>query len=131
MLFHKNCLFGCLDNEGIDSKSIVLIFTFIYVSFQVDFLFLTICLFLKHSLFSLKLYLGYVESDGKFIVEDVVYYESGPQTPLKSIEDDQFILLMSGINFVSRINFKRSLCLTKPIATSSPTHVTSVMTLIC
>uniref|UniRef100_A0A336LN48 DNA polymerase delta subunit 2 n=1 Tax=Culicoides sonorensis TaxID=179676 RepID=A0A336LN48_CULSO len=42
--------------------------------------------------------LGYVEADGKFIVEDVLFYESGPQKPLKSINDEQFILLMSGIN---------------------------------
>lgn len=50
----------------------------------------------------MKFNTGYVEGDGKFIVEDVIYYESGPQTPLQSFADDKFVLLMSGINFVRR-----------------------------
>ncbi|XP_063699789.1 DNA polymerase delta subunit 2 [Culicoides brevitarsis] len=57
--------------------------------------------------------LGYVEGDGKFIVEDVIYNESGPQAPLKTLEDDLFVILISGISLSNNSTIAEHLDLLK------------------
>ncbi|XP_058059311.1 DNA polymerase delta subunit 2 [Anopheles bellator] len=42
--------------------------------------------------------LGYEESDGRFFVEDFIFYEGGPQKQLKSLESSPLLVLVSGLN---------------------------------
>uniref|UniRef100_A0A2M4ALT6 DNA polymerase delta subunit 2 n=2 Tax=Anopheles triannulatus TaxID=58253 RepID=A0A2M4ALT6_9DIPT len=40
----------------------------------------------------------YQESDGRFFVEDYLFYEGGPQKPLKSLDSSPLLVLISGLN---------------------------------
>lgn len=41
---------------------------------------------------------GYEDGDGRFHVEEYLFYESGPQKPLKTLESSPLIVLISGLN---------------------------------
>ncbi|XP_055372182.1 DNA polymerase delta subunit 2 [Condylostylus longicornis] len=41
---------------------------------------------------------GYVECDGKFEVEDMIFYESGPQKSLKILDESPLLVLISGFD---------------------------------
>uniref|UniRef100_A0A8D8GXB3 DNA polymerase delta subunit 2 n=1 Tax=Culex pipiens TaxID=7175 RepID=A0A8D8GXB3_CULPI len=41
---------------------------------------------------------GYEDGDGRFHVEEYLFYEAGPQKPLKSLECSPLIVLISGLN---------------------------------
>lgn len=43
-------------------------------------------------------FVGYVEADGLFNVEEIVFYECGPEIPLKSLDSSPSILILSGLN---------------------------------
>lgn len=50
---------------------------------------------------------GYQEGDGKFTVEDVLFYESGPQATLQPLDESPLVVLISGLDQVTN----RALCL--------------------
>lgn len=45
--------------------------------------------------------IGYEEGDGKFIVDDYVVYESGPQKPLTELSQSPLLVLVSGLDQVN------------------------------
>lgn len=45
--------------------------------------------------------LGYDEGNGKFIVEDYLFYESGPQRSLSDLSESPLLVLISGLDQVS------------------------------
>lgn len=53
--------------------------------------------------------LGYEDGDGRFRVEDYLFYESGPQKPLKSLECSPLLVLISGLNMGSPNDFSMSM----------------------
>ncbi|XP_055840808.1 DNA polymerase delta subunit 2 [Episyrphus balteatus] len=53
--------------------------------------------------------LGTIEDDGKFIVEDTVFLESGPQRELASLPKPASIILISGLNQIHCHEFSESL----------------------
>lgn len=53
---------------------------------------------LKRSLFFNKI--GYEDGDGKFTVDDYLFYESGPQRPLKDLSESPLLVLVSGLDQV-------------------------------
>lgn len=63
----------------------------------------------KLIIFILKPKTGYEEGDGKFIVEDYIFYESGPQKSLKTIDESPLVVFISGLNQSSNNNFSMSL----------------------
>lgn len=46
--------------------------------------------------------LGYEDCDGKFTVEDFLFYESGPQRSLKSLTESPLLVLVSGLDQVQQ-----------------------------
>ncbi|XP_055542140.1 DNA polymerase delta subunit 2 [Wyeomyia smithii] len=42
--------------------------------------------------------LGYEDCDGRFQVDDYIFYECGPQKPLKTLECSPLVVLISGLN---------------------------------
>ncbi|XP_058123972.1 DNA polymerase delta subunit 2 isoform X1 [Anopheles ziemanni] len=53
--------------------------------------------------------MGYEESDGRFFVEDFIFYEGGMQKPLKPLESSPLLVLMSGLNQSAANDFSMSL----------------------
>lgn len=53
--------------------------------------------------------LGYENDEGKFVVEDHLFYESGPQTPLKDLTSSPLLVLVSGLDQSATHDFTMSL----------------------
>ncbi|XP_055302693.1 DNA polymerase delta subunit 2 isoform X2 [Sitodiplosis mosellana] len=53
--------------------------------------------------------LGYENDEGKFMVEDNLFYESGPQTPLKDLTSSPLLVFVSGLDQSSTHDFTMSL----------------------
>uniref|UniRef100_A0AAG5DK48 DNA polymerase delta subunit 2 n=1 Tax=Anopheles atroparvus TaxID=41427 RepID=A0AAG5DK48_ANOAO len=53
--------------------------------------------------------MGYEESDGRFFVEDFIFYEGGPQKPLKPLDSSPLLVLISGLNQSAAHDFSMSL----------------------
>ncbi|CAD7086276.1 unnamed protein product [Hermetia illucens] len=53
--------------------------------------------------------LGYIETDGRFMVDDILFYESGPQKSLKTLEDSPLLVLISGLDLSSSDGLSMSL----------------------
>lgn len=53
--------------------------------------------------------LGYENDEGKFVVEDHLFYESGPQKPLKDLTSSPLLVLVSGLNQSATHDFTMSL----------------------
>uniref|UniRef100_A0A182Y0B4 DNA polymerase delta small subunit n=1 Tax=Anopheles stephensi TaxID=30069 RepID=A0A182Y0B4_ANOST len=53
--------------------------------------------------------MGYEESDGRFFVEDHIFYEGGPQKELQPLETSPLLVLMSGLNQTAANDFSPSL----------------------
>ncbi|XP_052896752.1 DNA polymerase delta subunit 2 isoform X2 [Anopheles moucheti] len=51
----------------------------------------------------------YEESDGRFFVEDHIFYQGGPQKELKPLESSPLLVLMSGLNQTAANDFSPSL----------------------
>lgn len=55
------------------------------------------------------LYIGYEGCDGKFLVDDILYYESGPQKPLSTLNESPLVVLISGLDWDFENEFLQSL----------------------
>jgi hypothetical protein len=44
---------------------------------------------------------GYMEGAGVFFVDELIYYESGVERPLKALDKSPSIVFLSGIDLVS------------------------------
>lgn len=53
--------------------------------------------------------LGYENDEGKFVVDDVLFYESGPQTPLKDLSSAPLVVFVSGLDQSATHDFTMSL----------------------
>ncbi|XP_037928858.1 DNA polymerase delta subunit 2 [Teleopsis dalmanni] len=53
--------------------------------------------------------LGNIEEDGCFNVEDLLYYESGPQKPLPKLSQSKIIVIISGLGQINNQNFSDAL----------------------
>ncbi|XP_023299916.2 DNA polymerase delta subunit 2 [Lucilia cuprina] len=54
--------------------------------------------------------MGLIEEDGRFDVQELIFYESGPQRPLKVKGTEQrFLILVSGLDWVQSHNYVDSL----------------------
>uniref|UniRef100_A0A182RSJ8 DNA polymerase delta subunit 2 n=1 Tax=Anopheles funestus TaxID=62324 RepID=A0A182RSJ8_ANOFN len=53
--------------------------------------------------------LGYEESDGRFFVEDHIFYQGGVQRPLPPLQSSPLLVLMSGLNQTAANDFSPSL----------------------
>ncbi|XP_050077714.1 DNA polymerase delta subunit 2 [Anopheles maculipalpis] len=53
--------------------------------------------------------MGYEESDGRFFVEDLIFYEGGPQKELQPLETSPLLVLMSGLNQTAANDFSPAL----------------------
>lgn len=47
--------------------------------------------------------LGYETGDGKFEVEDYIFYNSGPEKSLNVLDNSPLVVLVSGLNLVTFI----------------------------
>jgi hypothetical protein len=47
------------------------------------------------------LVVGYVEADGRFAVQEMIYFEGGPQKALTPLEESPLLVIVSGLNIVS------------------------------
>lgn len=52
--------------------------------------------------------LGYENGDGKFTVEEYLFYEGGPQRPLKDLSNNPLLILISGLDQVRKCFLKNS-----------------------
>jgi DNA polymerase delta subunit 2 len=52
---------------------------------------------------------GYVGGAGRFTVEEVLYYECGPQIPLKPIDESPLVVFISGLDLANTSNVSLSL----------------------
>jgi hypothetical protein len=73
---------------------------FQYLCYYCSFIFLT-CVLFFHCLKNLLPNKGYVEGDGRFSVQEMLFNESGPQKTLTPLEESPLLVIMSGINIVS------------------------------
>lgn len=48
----------------------------------------------------LLLFLGYEDGDGKFTVEEYLFYGGGPQKPLTNLSNHPLLVLVSGLDQV-------------------------------
>lgn len=53
--------------------------------------------------------LGYEDGDGRFSVEEYIFYQSGPQKPLKSLDCSPLVVFISGLNQGSSNDFSMPL----------------------
>uniref|UniRef100_A0A182P8B2 DNA polymerase delta subunit 2 n=1 Tax=Anopheles epiroticus TaxID=199890 RepID=A0A182P8B2_9DIPT len=53
--------------------------------------------------------MGYEESDGRFFVEDYIFYQGGPQKELRPLESSPLLVLVSGLNQSAANDFSTSL----------------------
>ncbi|XP_055596214.1 DNA polymerase delta subunit 2 [Uranotaenia lowii] len=53
--------------------------------------------------------LGYEDGDGRFTVDEYIFYEGGPQKPLKTLESSPLVVLISGLNLCSSSDFSISM----------------------
>lgn len=54
-------------------------------------------------------FLGYVGAAGMFTVEDCLFYECGPEVPMKSIDNSPMVVFMSGLDLANTENAALSL----------------------
>uniref|UniRef100_A0A182MZ74 DNA polymerase delta small subunit n=1 Tax=Anopheles dirus TaxID=7168 RepID=A0A182MZ74_9DIPT len=53
--------------------------------------------------------MGYEESDGRFFVEDYIFYQGGPQKELQPLQNSPLLVLMSGLNQTTSNDLSMSL----------------------
>lgn len=58
---------------------------------------------------SQRFVLGYENDEGKFVVEDHLFYECGPQKPLKDLTSSPLLVFVSGLNQSATHDFTMSL----------------------